>query len=304
MTRIRTLGYRILGSKLDYLLHLRPAEWPIVSVHFLTGSALAGGLGDLLSWPPRGGVVLGLLLWVIALNGGTLALNSAFDRDTGDIAYLRSPPPPPPGLAAFGLALMLAGAAVAATLSLPYALAFWICVGLSILYSAPPLRLKGVAGADWLVNMAGFGFLTAFAGYVSTGTMPGRTGWLLLAGFALLFGALYPMTQLYQLDEDARRGDRTLAVALGPERSLGLAGLALLGAFALFAAATVAWWSAADRALRGAGLALAFGAWIAVILPWRAALSTQSPADHRRRMHRALAVWALTDAAVLHAWGR
>src|SRR5205085_1608871 len=32
---------------------------------------------------------------------------------------------------------------------------------------------------------------------------------------ALLILALYPLTQLYQVDEDARRGDRTLAVAWG-----------------------------------------------------------------------------------------
>jgi 1,4-dihydroxy-2-naphthoate octaprenyltransferase len=49
--------------------------------------------------------------------------------------------------------------------------------------------------------------------------------------------ALYPLTQVYQIDEDAARGDRTLAMVLGPAGSfafavavLGLAGLAGLWA--------------------------------------------------------------------------
>ena len=52
--------------------------------------------------PPASGsapALLGLVLWVVCLNGGTLALNSAFDRDEGDIAYLRRPPLPPRHLA-------------------------------------------------------------------------------------------------------------------------------------------------------------------------------------------------------------
>ena len=59
----------------------------------------------------RAGAALlgGIVLWVVCLNGGTLALNSAFDRDEGDVAYLKRPPPPPRHLAAFSLGLMGAG---------------------------------------------------------------------------------------------------------------------------------------------------------------------------------------------------
>ena len=44
MSAARALGYRLLGRGFDYLLHLRPPEWPIMTVHFLTGAALALGL--------------------------------------------------------------------------------------------------------------------------------------------------------------------------------------------------------------------------------------------------------------------
>ena len=40
----RRAGYRLLGSRLDYLLHTRPAEWPIVAAHTTLGYLLAGAL--------------------------------------------------------------------------------------------------------------------------------------------------------------------------------------------------------------------------------------------------------------------
>ena len=88
---------------------------------------------------------------------------------------------------------------------------------LSVLYSVPPFRLKAVAGADWLINMVGFGTLTPLAGWATTGRPADAAAWIVLLAFCPLFAALYPLTQLYQLDEDARRGDRTLALLLGVE---------------------------------------------------------------------------------------
>src|SRR4051812_14247198 len=118
----RAAGYRILGPRLDYLLHLRPAEWPIMAAHTAVGYLLAVGLAGAAAWQRIGPAALGLVLWVICLNGGTLALNSAFDRDEGDVAYLRSPPPPPSGLAGWSLALMAAGQIVAFALPSGFAL--------------------------------------------------------------------------------------------------------------------------------------------------------------------------------------
>lgn len=46
-------------------------------------------------------------------------------------------------------------------------------------------------------------------------------------------GGLYPLTQLYQMDEDRTRGDRTLAIMLGGARlSLGVAIASTGAAFA------------------------------------------------------------------------
>jgi len=303
--KARSMGYRLLGRGFDYLLHLRPAEWPIMAVHFLTGSALSIGLSGILQG--EGGVSLwiGTIGFVIGINGGTLALNSAFDRDEGDIAYLRKPPPPPPALALFGLTLM--GAALFAGLSLPrpFLGAAALCAVLSVLYSVPPVRLKAVAGFDWLINMAGFGFLTPYAGWALTGRDVAGPGLVVLISFGFLFGALYPLTQLYQLEEDSRRGDRTLAVWLGINRSLGTSVAMAMLAFAGFGFAGLgSGWEGIGAVARWAGLLAAAAAWLVVLLPWWRDREVMDAASHQAGMHRALAAWAVTDMAVLFAWAR
>jgi 4-hydroxybenzoate polyprenyltransferase len=296
----RRAGYRLLGTRLDYILHLRPAEWPIVAGHTALGWLLAVGPAAALAGTRWREAALGIVLWVVCLNGGTLALNSAFDRDEGDIAYLRRPPPPPRGLAPASLALMLAGQALAFTLPPAYRIAYAGCLAMSLLYSVPPMRLKAVAGADWLINMLGFGSLTPYAGWAATGLPLEPARGLVLAAFCPLFAALYPLTQIYQLEEDTRRGDRTLATVLGARGSLDAATAALAVAFVLFAAAgVVATWGLGPRAWRWPVLALALAGWLAVLLPWRLRVRQFGAAEHQRGMYRALVAWALTDVVIL-----
>jgi 4-hydroxybenzoate polyprenyltransferase len=301
----RELGYRLLGGRFDYLLHLRPAEWPILAAHAAVGYLLAVGVGGARAGVRLAPAALGLVLWVVCLNGGTLALNSAFDRDEGDIAYLRRPPRPPAGLAAFSLALMTLGLVLALRLPVMYVSSYALCCLLSVLYSAPPFRLKAVAGADWLINMWGFGSITPYAIWNATGIPLDPVRGLVLLAFCPLFASLYPLTQLYQLEEDTRRGDRTLAVVLGPRLSLdvaiGAAGLAfLLFAAAAWNAGWLATWAGAGRT---AGLCLAALAWAVVLLPWRARQARLRPDEQQHRMYLALGAWALTDLVVVVAWG-
>jgi 4-hydroxybenzoate polyprenyltransferase len=298
----RRAGYRLLGSRLDYLLHTRPAEWPIVAAHSALGYLLAVGLPNAFRSDRLGSALMGIALWVICLNGGTLAFNSAFDRDEGDVAYLRQPPSPPRGLAGFGLALMLMGLIGAFRLPRGYLLAYAICVLLSVLYSAPPFRLKAVPGADWLINMWGFGSLTPYAGWAATGLPLGTAGTLILLAFCPLFAALYPLTQIYQFEEDTRRGDRTLALFLGRRRSLIASQAAAVIAFIVFGlAARRSGWSPDDR-WRWFVLGLAALDWALVLVPWMRRETRMSTGDHQRGMYRALVAWAVTDVAVALAW--
>lgn len=302
---VRAAAWRLLGPRLAYVLHTRPTEWPIMAAHTALGWLLAVGLTGAVHGEHGPAALLGIVAWVIGLNGGTLAINSAFDRDEGDIAYLRQPPPPPAHLFAFGLGLMLAGQVVALLLPRPYTAVYAVCFVLSVLYSVPPIRLKAVAGADWLINMWGFGTLTPFAGWAATGIPLDPSRGLVLLAFCPLFAGLYPLTQLYQMEEDRRRGDRTLAVRLGLRRSLRVAAVATVVAFGLFVAAGLraAWRASPGDLARWGGLLVAGAAWAAVLGPWLAAGERRSAVEHQRGMYWALGAWAVTDLVVALAWG-
>lgn len=286
---LRSFFERLVGPKaLAYLLHLRPLEWPIMTAHFLLGALLAAGLAL-----PGRAALLGWFVFVVLLNGGTLAINSAFDQDEGDIGYLKAPPKPPEHLLAFSSVLLAASAALGWLLPRPF---FWInlaCVAMSVLYSAPPARLKARAGWDLLINCIGFGLLTPLAGWALTGRPFTATILASAIGFAFLFATLYPMTQIYQVAEDSRRGDRTLVIRVGVGPSLALALVAMVLAHLWFG------WGAVLMGRSPLPLAGSLVAWLGVLLPWMARWRRWTDAQHEAGMYRGLVAWAVTDLSLL-----
>ena len=286
---IRSAFRRLLGEEvLAYLLHLRPMEWPIMTAHFLLGTFLAAGFRA-----PWGPVLLGWTVFVFLLNGGTLAINSAFDQDEGDIGYLRQPPKPPRFLFQVSLGMLAASLLLGFALPPVFAWSNAACVVMAVLYSVPPVRLKARAGWDLVINCLGFGLLTPLAGWGLTG-VPLAAGFVHAAlGFAFLFGALYPMTQIYQIAEDRARGDRTLVIRLGEAPSLWLAALLALLAHACFLSGLL-------RAGRHPWAVLvSCAAWLGVILPWALRWRSMSQRQHEAGMYRGLVAWAVTDVGLL-----
>lgn len=299
LNRWRRWGYRWLpGDLFSYVLHLRPAEWPIMAGHTALGYVLAVGINGVMRGARLPQAAAALALWVVCLNGGTLAINSVFDKDEGDIGYLSAPPPLPRHLLAFSVALLAGGQLLAFALPLAFRIAYAICFVLSLLYSVPPFRFKAVAGVDWLINMWGFGTLTPFAAWAATGRPLDRGHALVLIGFCPLFAALYPLTQLYQMDEDRRRGDRTLALLLGMDASLVAAIVSTVLAFVFFA------WAATVLRVAPWALTVPLAAWLAVLVPWYVQRESLSPAAQQRGMYRALGAWAVTDLVILLVFAR
>ena len=296
----RRVGYALLpGDAFSYVLHLRPREWPIMIAHTSIGFIVAVGLRAFLHGERWGEYLTMMVSWVGCLNAGTLALNSAFDHDDGDIGYLDAPPPPPKHLAAVSIALMALGQLIAFTLPAGFAIAYGICFAMSVAYSVPPIRLKAVAGADWTINIAGVGVLTPFAGWAASGAPLRPEGTWLMIGFGCLFGSLYPLTQIYQFDEDTARGDRTLARLLGVGASLWIAAGAVLAGFLAF------WYAlflAGPTPLSRIALGSAGAVWLGVLGAWLLSYRRMTPDQHKRGMYRALVAWAVTDVAVVIAF--
>ncbi len=295
---------------LDAVRLARPRQWPILTVQFAVGAVLA-----LPPWPAMPAAVellapaplaLAWLAWVVLLNGGTLAYNSAWDRDTGPVAYLRCPPEPPRGLGAAGLLAMVAAVPVGLIAAGPrFAVLTATCLALSVAYSHPRPRLKRRPGLDLVVNMAGYGAGTTAAGWLAArAALPeaapttAAPALLAVGAFGLLFGSFYPQTQIYQARDDAERGDRTLAVRLGTRRalarSLGLGLVALVALQAALAAAAAGVW----RWLPAVALFL----WLVHAWRWRERAAAMVAAAHERAMYRSLVLWALVDVALVAAW--
>jgi 4-hydroxybenzoate polyprenyltransferase len=294
--RVRTRLERILPRGwLPYLLHLRPRAWPIVSAHMTVGFLLASGAA--LTGENLGRWALAVLAWGVLGNGGTLAINSVYDRDTGDIGYLDNPPPIPRFLLAVSLASLFIGSLLASVLGGQFLAAYSVCLVMSILYSVPPIRAKARAGFDVLINSFGFGGLTVFAGWAAL-DRPLTSPILLVAlGFFFLFVAFYPLTQIYQMDEDRERGDRTLALALGKRNALLLSLAAAVLAFVCFlgeAATHYFTW-------RSIGLVIALGLWLALLIPWLRHWASGDRRTEQRGFYQALWIWAISDVAVVIA---
>ena len=285
------------------LVLMRPAQWPILTVQLAVGVLLAmpaDGAGP--SWRV---LFAAWLAWVVMLNGGTLAFNSAYDRDTGPVAYLARPPAPPRWLAGVSLGTMLAGAALGFSgVGRGFGAVTAACVLLSILYSHPRARWKSRPGLDLAVNMRRLRRRNHRRRPPGRGAVWGSpaeaapAGLLAVLGFALLFGAFYPVTQIYQRDQDLRRGDRTLVTALGPARALRLAVALSAGG----AASLLAFLVCAGRSGRWYLPAAALAAWMVFLARWERKDSRLKVEDQERAMYRALWLWALIDAALVAAW--
>ena len=305
MTDARTLnawrrfGYGALpGEAFSYVLHMRPAEWPIMAAHTVLGYVLAVGWAGLWSGQQLGSALLALFIWVVCLNGGTLAINSVYDKDEGDIGYLNSPPPLPKHLLTFSWVLLVLGQVLSFALPWGFRIAYAICFVMSVAYSVPPMRFKAVAGLDWVINMWGFGTLTPYAAWAATGRPLDLGHAVIFLSFCALFAGLYPLTQLYQLEEDKKRGDRTLALMFGLESSLWLATGSVILAFGGFS------WASDILRRSGTLIFLALAAWLAVLVPWIRARNVWTPQQHQRGMYWALGAWAVTDVAVLLVFAR
>ena len=259
-----------------------------MTAHFLLGTLLA--LGWPRSWRP---ILIGWLVFVALLNGVTLAINSAFDQDEGDIGYLKAPPKPPRHLLAFSIVLLVLSLGLSLLLPAAFILINLACVLMSVLYSVPPIRLKARAGWDLIINCIGFGLLTPLAGWAVTGR-PFQPPIIAAGiGFAFLFATLYPMTQIYQVAEDAQRGDQTLVIRVGVGTSLVLALGTMLLAHLWFA------WGILLLHRNPLPILGSLVAWLLVLVPWLRRWRLWTDAQHEAGMYRGLVAWAVTDLSLL-----
>ncbi len=149
------------------------------------------------------------------------AYNSYFDKDEKSIGGLKNPPPVNKGLyytsLGFDILAIVLGYLKINTL---FAIMLLIYGLVSKAYSHPSVRLKKYPIAGWLTIGVFQGFFTFLMCYVgingfelSNLNQPKVLIPALLTSI-MLWGN-YPMTQVYQHEEDTKHGDRTISLMLG-----------------------------------------------------------------------------------------
>lgn len=181
-------------------------------------------------------VVLHLLAYP-ASNG----YNSYYDRDEGSIGGLRRPPQVSRELLHLVWLFDVLAVLGAALLSLEFAALVVVYLLVSKAYSYDGIRLKKyplLSTATVVIFQGAYTFLMTQVGAGASSLHVAAPDNLLLALVSSLFlCGSYPLTQVYQHAEDARRGDRTLSLRLGIRGTFIFAGLALATGAGLLAAA-------------------------------------------------------------------
>jgi UbiA prenyltransferase family len=166
------------------------------------------------------------LLWTfvivhIFLYPASNGYNSYFDKDEKSIGGLKNPPPVNKGLYYLALLFDLI-AIVLGWLMINFTFAAMLLVyGLvSKAYSHPDIRLKKYPIAGWVVAGLFQGLFTLVMCYVGINKFSLENIWkpsVLIPGIlsSLMLWANYPMTQIYQHEEDGKRGDETFSRMLG-----------------------------------------------------------------------------------------
>ena len=206
----------LIRQIVHFIAHLR---WPY-QILLLSGTY---GVSILFVQEPNFGLFTQyFILWHLGLYGGATAFNSYWDKDEGPIGGLKNPPPMRPWMRWASFFLMMVPAPflmydiVSDTLPLVsmgvYVLSFFLFWA----YSSPVIRWKGHPYLSVLVIFLSTGTNGFFMGYFSSSGMSFSLLSVLAAlGVASILVSLYPISQLFQLEEDEQRGDHTLALQIG-----------------------------------------------------------------------------------------
>jgi 1,4-dihydroxy-2-naphthoate octaprenyltransferase len=211
--------------RLPFSLFLMPVFWFGLSA-----------LREPFSWGRAAAAFAILHLLVYPASNG---YNSYYDRDEGSIGGLAAPPPVTPELIHLVWLFETLALLAALLLGWPFAAMVVVYILISRAYSYGGIRLKKyplLSTVVVVIFQGAFTFLMAQVGAGASQAQLLEPSNLQLALVSTLFlCGSYPLTQIYQHQEDARRGDRTLSLRLGIRGTFVFAAGGLLAGAALMA---------------------------------------------------------------------
>ncbi len=184
--------------------------------------------------------ILTFVIWHLLVYPASNGYNSYFDKDEASIALIEKPPPVDKSLYNFSLFLDIIALILSVLVSWILLVAVLLYGLFSKMYSHPAIRLKKYPVISFLIVFIFQGACIYWSSYIAISGLDTFAGWnfnFTLAGFicSCLIGASYPLTQVYQHEEDSKRGDKTLSLLLGINGSFWFsAGLFVLAGISMF----------------------------------------------------------------------
>lgn len=210
---VKTTKSEVAGSGIElwhFIVHLR---WHY-QLFILSGGFLLGGF--LSSEFNTASFILQFFNVHLLLFGGATAYNSYWDKDVGPIGGLQNPPPMTQWMWLGALLLQMIGLMIAIPQGSLYLSIYALSILLFWLYSTPLARWKSRPIKSLVAIGLSTGCNAVLLGYLAAGNMELNFFVLMAAfGVAMMLLSLYPLSQVYQLDEDLRRGDQTFAAQYG-----------------------------------------------------------------------------------------
>lgn len=193
----------------NFILHLRlHYQFCILSGGYFFGGLMADQMQFTQFW-------MQFLNVHILLYGGATAFNSWWDKDEGPIGGLKHPPKMSPWMRDISLLFMFAGWIWAFTVGWSYFLVYGISLVLFWLYSTPLARWKGHPIFSLIAIGISTGLNSVFLGFWAAGGAFSPVILLSGIGASMILLSLYPVSQIYQSDEDSGRGDTTFYIRFG-----------------------------------------------------------------------------------------
>lgn len=198
----------------NFLIHLRLHY----QIFILSGAYLLGGVfsnqQDLRQF------VIQFFVVHILLAGGVTAYNSYWDKDEGPIGGLEHPPKMAAWMLPMAWIFQFAGLLIARGYGASdlFVMVYIAAIAIFWLYSSPATRWKGRPLKSFIAMGGGAMLCLFYLGFFAYSNGP-LTALSVVAAFGAMAIVLsmYPLSQVYQIEEDRRRGDVTFAVKYGIE---------------------------------------------------------------------------------------
>ncbi|MDX2195199.1 MAG: UbiA family prenyltransferase [Cytophagales bacterium] len=176
------------------------------------------------------GIFIILHLFIYPASNG---YNSYMDRDEGSIGGLKNPPMPTQNLFYATLILDFAGIILSTLINEEFLVAVILYILASRAYSYKGIRLKKYAFLGYFIVIVFQGFVTYCMVILGSTQLEFREFyasdqyWIAVAS-TLMIGGVYPLTQIYQHEDDKNRGDETLSSKLGYRGTFVISGVMFL----------------------------------------------------------------------------